>query len=78
MVRDAIGNPLGEGDLVAFPIALGNIAPGHVAKINSVLAADPNAQPTINVSIMLTLPAAPNGVVPGVIKAVAPAGSNLT
>lgn len=70
--RDVTGNPLAEGDLVVIGLGLGQVVLGQVARMDSVLAADKNAQPLIHVMVTFPFPAAPNGVVPGLIKASKP------
>lgn len=69
--RDVAGNILSEGDQVAIGLSLGQAVIGTVQKTDS-LVSNPNAQPLIHVAVIFTLPAHPNGVVPGIVKAAEP------
>lgn len=71
--RDSNGNFIDEGDQVAIGLSLGQAVTGVVQKTDSVLSGAPNSQPMIHVAVVFTLPALPNGLVPGVIKAAQPA-----
>ena len=72
MFRDVVGNSLNEGDQVAIGLALGQTVLGTVQKVDSVLSGNPNAQPMVHVAVVFTLPAMPNGLVAGVVRAASP------
>lgn len=71
--RDAAGNPVQEGDVVAIGIGLGQTSIGQIVRTESVLSSNPNVQPMVHVAVTFSLPAAPNGAVAGIVKAVQPA-----
>ena len=71
--RDIVGNILEEGDAVSIGIGLGQTVLGTVQKTDSILGAHPQAQPMVHVAVVFTLPALPNGLVTGIIKAAKPA-----
>lgn len=72
MFRDVVGNVLEQGDAVSIGIGLGQTMLGTVQKTDSVLGANPQAQPMVHVAVIFTLPAMPNGLVAGIIKAATP------
>jgi len=71
--RDVLGNALQEGDPVSIGLGLGQTSLGQVQKVDSVLSGNPQQQPMIHVTVVFSLPALANGLVPGVIKAEKPA-----
>ena len=64
--RDITGQTLNAGDKVLFSLGLGVAAAAIVQKTDAVLA--PNVPPMIHLSVKIPLPAAPNGVIGGVVK----------
>jgi hypothetical protein len=64
--KDIAGAVLSEGDQVTFPIGLGTLVVANVQKIDTLVQGD--APQSIHLSFTLSLPAAPNGLVPGIIK----------
>lgn len=70
--RDSIGNPVQEGDAVAIGIGLGQTSIGQIVRTDSVLSSNPNSQPMVHIAVTFSLPAAPNGAVAGIVKAVQP------
>ena len=64
---DGLGNVLTEGDAVAVPFG-NSLAPGKIIKLDIGLGPTPEqAQPSAVVTVVLTVPAAPNGMLPGVL-----------
>lgn len=72
MFRDIAGQPLSEGDQVFFGTAFGQAVVGVIQKTDSIVSGSPNAQPLVHVGFVLSLPAAPNGLVGGILKIVPP------
>lgn len=64
--RDITGQTLNVGDKVLFSLGLGVTATAVVQKADAVLA--PNVPPMIHLAVSVPLPAAPNGVVGGIVK----------
>lgn len=69
--RDITGSVLSENDQVLFGLGLGQITVATVKRTESGLNPQ-NPQPMVTVSVDITVPAAPNGLVPGVIKIAQP------
>lgn len=65
--RDMLNQNLKEKDQVLFSLALGQATIATVISTDSGL--DPkNPQPAVRIAVEFTLPVAPNGLVPGIIK----------
>lgn len=65
--KDTLGQSLRETDQVLFGLGLGQMSVATVSRTETGL--DPNhPQPLIKILVEFSVPAAPNGVVPGVIK----------
>jgi len=70
LFRDGVGNTLEEGDAVAVALGQGQLATAKVMKLSAGLGG-PNTQqsvPMAHIAIVLDFQAAPNGVVPGIMK----------
>ena len=68
--RDMVGNFLNEGDLVSFALPQA-LAVGHVTQVSALVSANPNEPQRILVNFTLPMQVLSNGIVPGVVKAVA-------
>jgi hypothetical protein len=69
-LKDPSGQEINRGDNVYIPLALGQFGIGKVVDISSGLGAPgtPQSIPCLFVDVNLTVPAAPNGLVPGAFK----------
>lgn len=67
MLKDLVGQELSQGDQVLFSIGLGQTTIATVLATNSGL--DPtNPQASVQVGVTFILPAAPNGLVNGLVR----------
>ena len=65
--RDGLGNELQEGDAVAVPFG-NSLAPGKIIKLDIGLGPTPEqGQPSAVITVVLNVPAALNGMLPGVL-----------
>jgi hypothetical protein len=69
--RDIAGQPIEAGDSVFFGTAFGQAVVGSIQKTDTILA-DSKTPPLVHVGFVLSLPAAPNGLVGGILKIVPP------
>jgi hypothetical protein len=69
--RDIAGQPLEVGDSVFFGTAFGQAVVGSIQKTDNVLA-DSKGVPLVHVGFVLSLPAAQNGLVGGILKIIPP------
>lgn len=76
--KDLVGQELKQGDQVLFSIGLGQTTVATVLGTNSGL--DPNnPQAAVQVGVTFILPAAPNGLVNGLVRvAAAPAAPTIS
>lgn len=74
--KDITGSALVDGDQVLFSLGLGQTTLATIKRTDSGLNPQ-NPQSSVTITVDVTLPAAPNGFVPGIVKIVA-AQSQLT
>lgn len=65
--RDITGNEIKQGDSVLFSLGLGQMMVAKIASTESGLNPQ-NPQAAVRVTLDFTLPAAPNGLVPGLVR----------